>query len=243
MPVVRPDLPRLTRPRTAPRQPAGHHKLQATAPGLAFARCGVLVLALGLLAAAAPVAVAATPGAKPGKSTKTTKAPTKATARPARRAKAPAPEPEPEPPPAPLSEAQLAVAALVYTGTIDCELKQQVQVAAIAERPGMFQLSHRGKRYTLVPEPTSTGAVRLTDAKAGIVWLQIPLKSMLMNTRIGQRLVDACQHTDQLAAQAEVAAAEQAASAAGLAAGPGLLAGPTPAPVPAPAEPLPLLIW
>ena len=129
MPVVRPDLPRLTRPRTAPRQPAGHHKLQATAPGLAFARCGVLVLALGLLAAAAPVAVAATPGAKPGQSTKATKAPTKATARPARRAKAPAPEPEP--PPAPLSEAQLAVAALVYTGTIDCELKQQVQVAAI----------------------------------------------------------------------------------------------------------------
>ena len=34
--------------------------------------------------------------------------------------------------------------------------------------------------------------VRLEDRKAGVVWLQIPSKSMLMNAKLGQRLVDSC---------------------------------------------------
>jgi len=58
-----------------------------------------------------------------------------------------------------------------------------------------------------VPEETTTGALRLEDKKAGIVWLQIPSKSMLMNARIGQRMVDGCMHAEQRAATAAVEAA------------------------------------
>ncbi|HVQ04137.1 MAG TPA: hypothetical protein VMT14_11505, partial [Burkholderiaceae bacterium] len=47
---------------------------------------------------------------------------------------------------------------------------------------------------------TSTGALRLEDKKAGIVWLQIPSKSMLMNSKVGQRMVDNCLHPEQRAA-------------------------------------------
>ena len=51
----------------------------------------------------------------------------------------------------------------------------------------------------MVPESTPTGAVRLEDKKAGVVWLQIANKSMLMNAKVGQRMVDACQHAEQRA--------------------------------------------
>ena len=54
----------------------------------------------------------------------------------------------------------------------------------------------------MVPEETTTGAVRLEDKKAGIVWLQIPAKSMLMNSKIGQRMADSCLHEEQRVAAA-----------------------------------------
>jgi hypothetical protein len=54
--------------------------------------------------------------------------------------------------------------------------------------------------YNMVPEETTTGAVRLQDKKTGMVWLQIPSKSMLMNSRAGQRMVDGCTQSEQRAA-------------------------------------------
>lgn len=176
---------------------------------------------LGLLAMVPTnIAQAAGTQAKTGK---------QASSRSVRRAKVPAPPPKPEPAPEPLSEQQLEVATRVQIGSVDCEFEQKVELLAVAEQPGLFHLRHGGKRYTMVPQPTSSGAVRLEDAKAGIVWLQIPAKSMLMNTRIGQRMVDNCQNAAQLADQALDLVVAQAASAAGQAPAPGLLSGTPPA--------------
>jgi hypothetical protein len=110
-----------------------------------------------------------------------------------------------------ISEAQLLVADRVLTGDASCELNQTVHVEPIAGRPGHFRLRFRNASYTMVPEETSTGAVRLEDKKAGMVWLQIPSKSMLMNARLGQRVADGCLHPSQRAA---VSASEGAATAA-----------------------------
>lgn len=96
-----------------------------------------------------------------------------------------------------LSDEQLAMAQRVFVGRADCEFNQQIDVRPLEGRPGWFQLTYKGAHYTLSPQETTTGAVRLQDAKAGIVWLQIPTKSMLMNHRIGQRMVDACTHAEQ----------------------------------------------
>jgi hypothetical protein len=98
-----------------------------------------------------------------------------------------------------LSPAQLLAAAGVYLGQADCDQKERVHVKAIEGRPGHFELSHRKARYTLVPEVTSTGAVRLEDRQAGVVWLQIPAKSMLLNAKAGRREVDGCKHAEQVA--------------------------------------------
>jgi len=99
----------------------------------------------------------------------------------------------------PLSEEQLAVAPHVHAGEANCEFKSKVSVTPHPEQPGRFRLQFGRTIYNMAPEPTTTGAVRLEDKQAGVVWLQIPAKSMLMNTRIGQRLVDGCQHAEQVA--------------------------------------------
>lgn len=109
-----------------------------------------------------------------------------------------------------ISETQLLIADRVLTGDAACEFNQTVSVRPIAGQPGRFRLTYKHVSYTMVPEETSTGAVRLEDKKAGIVWLQIPSKSMLMNARIGQRMVDACMHAEQRAAVAAVRAASAA---------------------------------
>lgn len=97
---------------------------------------------------------------------------------------------------APMSADQLATAERVLTGKIDCELGQSVDIAS-TDKPGHFKLSFKGKSYDLVPEATASGAVRLEDKKAGVVWIQIANKSMLMNAKIGQRMVDGCIHEKQ----------------------------------------------
>jgi hypothetical protein len=101
-----------------------------------------------------------------------------------------------------LSQGQLDAAARVFTGGVDCEFSQKINLQPIEGTPGHFKLTYKNASYTLVPQETTTGAVRLEDRKAGVVWLQIPAKSMLMNTKLGQRMVDSCQHSDQRAAAA-----------------------------------------
>ncbi len=111
--------------------------------------------------------------------------------------KAPAPAPEPEDN-TPLNEEQIALGPQVFSGDANCEFKNRVSITPDADRPGRFKLQFGKLVFNMAPEPTTTGAVRLEDKKAGVVWLQIPTKSMLMNTKVGQRMVDFCMHSAQI---------------------------------------------
>ena len=92
----------------------------------------------------------------------------------------------------------LAIADRVHQGRIACELGAHVTVSADPVAPGHFYVEGKGFKYHMSPVPTSTGAVRLEDTKAGAVWLQIANKSMLMNQRLGQRLADECMSSEQV---------------------------------------------
>jgi len=173
-----------------------------------------LALATACAVALSGAAVAATPAPSPAKPA------AKATARPAAK---PAPKPAAKPVPATarqraddvakglalatetveaISAGQLDVAARVLTGPADCEFNQRVAVQPVDGQPGHFTVTHQGRHYRMLPRETTTGAVRLEDPVNGIVWLQIPAKSMLMNARRGQRMVDGCMHAEQRAAVA-----------------------------------------
>lgn len=115
----------------------------------------------------------------------------------------------------PLSPAQLAAAERVHTGRADCEKKQSVQVDRVAGQPGHFDVRFGARSFRMVPEETTTGAVRLHDHRAQVVWLQIPSKSMMLDQRAGQRLVDVCLHAEQREGgptQVAVSAVDDAAS-------------------------------
>ncbi len=97
-----------------------------------------------------------------------------------------------------LSPAELDIAQRVHVGHIACELGAYVNVQADPVSPGHFNIEGKGFKYRMAPVVTSTGAVRLEDAKGGAVWLQISNKSMLMNQKIGQRLADECMSSEQV---------------------------------------------
>ncbi|MGK2952376.1 MAG: hypothetical protein ACSLEZ_08335 [Thiobacillus sp.] len=111
--------------------------------------------------------------------------------------KGPSAAPAAEAPAAELTPGQLDAASRVLTGQIPCEFGQSIRITPIDGKPGYFEIVFKRTTYTLVPQETSTGAVRLEDRKAGVVWLQIPAKSMLLNSRIGKRMVDNCLHSEQ----------------------------------------------
>ena len=98
-----------------------------------------------------------------------------------------------------VSPNQLEIASRVLTGEAKCEFDQKVSVHPVDGKPGHFKVGFKNATYTMVPQETTTGAVRLEDKHNGIVWIQIPSKSMLLNGKIGQHMVDGCTQTQQRA--------------------------------------------
>ena len=96
-----------------------------------------------------------------------------------------------------LTPGQLAAADRVLTGVAACEMKESVDVEKIPGPNGNFKVVYARKSYVMVPEETTTGAVRLVDTAGAVVWIQIPMKSMLMNQKEHHRLVDDCQEPEQ----------------------------------------------
>ena len=97
-----------------------------------------------------------------------------------------------------LTPAELAIAERVDVGMLPCELGASVTMTADAKNPGYFTMQGKNFSYRLFPVPTSTGAIRLEDKKAGAVWLQLANKSMLMNQKLGIRLADECMSPAQM---------------------------------------------
>ncbi len=93
---------------------------------------------------------------------------------------------------APLTPAELEVALRVDIGTLPCELGQSVVMAPEPGAPGFFMLRFGKETFRVSPEETTTGAIRLEDKAAGVVWLQLANKSMLMSQKQGRRLADEC---------------------------------------------------
>ena len=162
------------------------------------------------------------------------KAAVKPTRTPAKKPSAPAP-----PPLAKAEGEQLAAAAMTHFGDYACEFNQTLTVSNTPANDGYVDVRFNKQTWTMKPVLSSTGALRLEDVKGQMLMLQIANKSMLMDSKIGQRIVDACVHEKQLQAiaaaalqpppdallqtpemqQAAAAASASAASAASAAAG------------------------
>lgn len=99
----------------------------------------------------------------------------------------------------PQVQATEPAASEVHTGRMVCELGNSVTVTPDPQQTAGFIVQMKKNTYHMSPVATTTGAVRLEDAQAGAMWLQLPHKSMLMNSKIGQRMADECQSEHQMA--------------------------------------------
>ena len=94
--------------------------------------------------------------------------------------------------PAAASPAQLAAAERVYYGTYNCELDKTVQVSTLPKFPGYAELRFGKSVYMMKPVESTTGAIRLEDVRGETLVVQIAAKSMLLNVKTGQRILDGC---------------------------------------------------
>jgi len=145
-----------------------------------------------------------------------------------------------------LTPGELTMADRVLTGTASCEFNQSVKIERLEGHAGNFKLTYDKKSYIVHPKETTTGAILLRDRDDTIIWVQIPKKSMLMNQKLHQRMVDNCQEDEQriasqssataganapvlapsVATAASVAAAEQGTMARSATVAPGATAAP-----------------
>lgn len=117
--------------------------------------------------------------------------------------KAVEPVPEPEVEVAAADDQQLLAAKEVLLGESGCEFDQKIQVDASAKHPGYVDMSFNKKKYTMKPVLSPTGALRLEDVRREALMIQIASKTMVMNQKTGQRLVDNCVHPDQRTVSAD----------------------------------------
>ena len=139
-------------------------------------RLSTIGFAVALCAASFASLAQTTPAAKPAK------------AHVAAKKAAPVAEAEP----VAATPAQLAAAERVFYGTYLCEFDKSVQVSTLPKFPGYAELRFGKSVYVMKPVASETGAIRLEDVKGETLVVQIAQKSMLLNVKTGQRLLDGC---------------------------------------------------
>jgi hypothetical protein len=101
-------------------------------------------------------------------------------------------------PPPVADEDQMRATERVLFGEYECEFNQRLQVKLDPKYPGYANVTGVGVNFLMKPVASSTGAIRLEDVKNVGLLLQVAGKSMLMNVKTGQRVMDSCVHPDQV---------------------------------------------
>ena len=109
---------------------------------------------------------------------------------------------------------QVDAAERVYYGVYDCEFNQTVDIEKHPKHAAYVNVKSGKSTWLMKPVLSSTGAVRLEDTKGETLMVQIASKSMLLNVKSAQRIVDDCVCAKQREMIAEAKAAKAAAEAA-----------------------------
>jgi len=107
----------------------------------------------------------------------------------------------------PAASEQLAAVALILFGDYACEFDKSLRVSLNPKFDGYVDLLFEKQLFTLKPVLSHTGALRLGDVRRRLLLVQIPVKSMVMDVKIGRRLADDCTHETQFENRRKLAVA------------------------------------
>lgn len=98
-----------------------------------------------------------------------------------------------------LGEANIEGSAVT---NFSCELGNKVTIYTNDNDDKHIAIRWKDKVHRLGRIGTSTGANRFENRKAGLVWINIPSKAMLLDSKKGQQLANECRNPEQAKAQA-----------------------------------------
>lgn len=93
------------------------------------------------------------------------------------------------------AQLQFALASGVYR----CELGQSVEIQRDAQNVNLIELHWQGNRHTLERHASTSGLPRYEDRQSGLLWIDLPWKSVLMDSRSGRPLANECKATQSRA--------------------------------------------
>jgi hypothetical protein len=79
----------------------------------------------------------------------------------------------------------------------DCELGNKLTIYSEAGDDQQIALQWNKRVHRMKRMSTTTGAHRFEDAKAGLVWIGIPAKGMLLDSKRGRQLANECKTNAQ----------------------------------------------
>ena len=81
----------------------------------------------------------------------------------------------------------------------DCELGNKLTIYSDAADDQQIALQWNKRTHRLQRVSTTTGAHRFENAKNGLVWIGIPAKGMLLDSKKGKQLANECRSPEQQA--------------------------------------------
>ena len=78
------------------------------------------------------------------------------------------------------------------SGTYRCEMGKKVEVQRDARNPNSIKLNWQGNRHTLQRYDSTSGLPRYEDRQNGLVWIDLPWKSVLMDSNTGSPIANEC---------------------------------------------------
>jgi len=80
----------------------------------------------------------------------------------------------------------------------DCALGDKVTIFSNPSDDAHVALRWNKRLHRLTRVETSTGAKRFENRRQGLVWIGIPAKGILLDSRKGQQLANDCKNADQM---------------------------------------------
>lgn len=78
------------------------------------------------------------------------------------------------------------------SGTYRCEAGEKLEIRRVERNADLIELKWRSDRFTLQRYDSSSGLPRYEDRQHGLLWIDLPWKSVLMDVKSGRPLANEC---------------------------------------------------